>query len=150
MTEAEMRTLSAVLDEIIPPSEDGRLPGAGVLGLGPRVEEWIERLPDLGPAIASGLAAIDGAAEARGAGGFAALGREARLAVLRDVEASEPAFLPSLTFVAYSSYYHQAPVLEALGVEPRPPHPKGFEIPPSDLDELLAPVRMRGSTYRRP
>lgn len=149
MTETELRTLGAVLDEIIPPSPDGRLPGAGGLGLASHVEEWIGRLPDLGTAIASGLAAIETAEEAGRAGGFAALDREARLAVLRAVEASEPAFLPALTFLAYAGYYHQAPVLEALGVEPRPPHPQGFEMPPSDLDALLAPVRTRGSTYRR-
>ena len=33
-SEDERRALSSVLDEIIPPSNDGRFPGAGELGLG--------------------------------------------------------------------------------------------------------------------
>lgn len=149
MTEAETRTLNAVLDEVVPPSADGRLPAAGALGLAAHVAEWIGRLPDFGPAIASGLGAIATAANTRGAEGFEALDRDARLAVLREVEASEPMFLSALTFLAYAGYYHQPPVLETLGVEPRPPHPEGFEIPPSDLEALLAPVRRRGDRYRR-
>ena len=32
-SELEARTLASVLDQIIPPSEDGKLPGAGELGL---------------------------------------------------------------------------------------------------------------------
>ena len=32
-SEAQERALACVLDEIIPPSEDGRFPGAGELGL---------------------------------------------------------------------------------------------------------------------
>jgi hypothetical protein len=149
MTDVETQTLRAVLDELIPPSADGELPGAGGLGLEAHVAAWIERMPALGSAVASGLAAIAAAAETRAAGGFVALDRDARLAVLRAVEAAEPAFLPALTFLAYTGYYHQAPVLEALGVEPRPPHPQGYEIPPSDLDALLAPVRERGAGYRK-
>jgi len=36
------QTLACVLDELIPPSADGRLPGAGRLGLAAAVESWLE------------------------------------------------------------------------------------------------------------
>ena len=43
------RNLSAVLDELIPPSADGRLPGAGALGLASAIEEKMREQPDLRP-----------------------------------------------------------------------------------------------------
>jgi hypothetical protein len=41
----------------------------------------------------------------------------------------------------------QPRVLEALGVEPRPPHPAGYATVEGD-PSLLEPVRQRGRTYR--
>jgi hypothetical protein len=38
-------------------------------------------------------------------------------------------------------------VLEALGIEGRPPHPKGYTIEPTDWS-LLDPVRRRSRRYR--
>jgi hypothetical protein len=44
--------------------------------------------------------------------------------------------------------YYQAPrVVEALGLEARPPHPKGYEVELGDLT-LLDEVRRRGKLYR--
>ena len=40
-----------------------------------------------------------------------------------------------------------ARVVAALGLEPRPPHPKGYEMGTDDLT-LLDPVRRRGPRYR--
>jgi hypothetical protein len=38
-------------------------------------------------------------------------------------------------------------VVEALGLEPRPPFPKGYEVPPND-PALLDPVRRRAPFFR--
>ena len=54
---------------------------------------------------------------------------------------------PTLTFVAYVGYYQHPRVVAALGLEHRPPHPKGHEMEASDLT-LLDPVRRRGKLYR--
>ena len=64
-----------------------------------------------------------------------------------ELSAAEPAFFPTLTFVAYVGYYQQTRIVESLGLEHRPPHPKGYEMEPSDLS-LLDPVRRRGKLYR--
>ena len=56
-------------------------------------------------------------------------------------------FLPVLLFQTYQGYYQIPAVLAALGLPPRPPHPKGYEIEPNDL-ELLEPVRAREKMYR--
>ena len=49
---------------------------------------------------------------------------------------------------AYIGYYQQDQVLEAIGIEPRPPHPKGYTVPENDLT-LLEPVKARGKHYRQ-
>ena len=44
-------------------------------------------------------------------------------------------------------YYRDDRVLEAIGLEPRAPYPKGFEVEKGDW-ELLGPVKSRGPIYR--
>ncbi len=153
MTEAtrftpdERRTLTSVLDEIIPPSPDGRLPGAGELGLADHVEAVVQRTPALRPVLARGLAALDELARGRGVRHFAALSREERVEALNGLAATEPECLPSLVFHTYTGYYQAGPVLVGLGLEPRPPHPQGHVVEPGDLS-LLDPVRRRAKLYR--
>jgi hypothetical protein len=67
--------------------------------------------------------------------------------VLNEVSAVDAGLVPSLMFVAYTTYYLEDRVIAALGLEARPPHPKGFVMGPSD-PSLLAPVRARGKLYR--
>lgn len=138
----EMRLLASVLDEIIPPSNDGKFPGAGQIGIATYVDEALRDTPDLRDMIAQGLADLDTLARRRNAPGFAALPRETKLQLL-----NEQAFVLPLTFHAYAAYYQQPEVLTALGLEARPPHPKGHEMEPNDLT-LLDAVRRRPKMYR--
>lgn len=143
----ELDTLAAVLDDVIPPSSDGRLPGAGFLAHGARFAGVIRLLPGLDLGLVGGLAACDAHARQRGAADYASLGAADRLAVLNDVAAADPGFVPSLMFLAYSTYYVEDRVIAALDLEPRAPHPKGFAMPANDLG-LLDPVRARGKLWR--
>jgi len=143
----ELRSLAAALDAIIPPSDDGKLPGAGFLAGSARFASVVRLMPGLDLALVAGLALLDEHARQRGANGFAALDAAARTAVLNEVAAVDPGLVPSLMFVAYSTYYVEDRVIAAVGMEPRPPHPKGFEMGPNDTT-LLDPVRARGKLYR--
>jgi hypothetical protein len=143
----EARALGAVLDEIVPPRPDGSVPGAGTLGLVGRIESAVRENPDLRPALGEGLAALEERARGRGAGSFPELAREARLEVLNELACAVPAFLPALIFQTYVGYYEHPRVMEALGLEARPPHPKGYTMEPDDLS-LLDPVRTRSKMYR--
>ena len=145
----EQQSLSCLLDLIIPPRPDGRVPGAGALGLVASIEEAIRKSPDLRPAVVGGLAALAEVARERGAGEFAALCDDDRLQALNQVAASAPAFLPGLIFHTYVSYYQNGRVAEALGLEARPPHPRGYELETGDLG-LLEAVRRRPKMYRQP
>jgi hypothetical protein len=140
-----LRLLSAVLDAIVPPREDGSLGGAGALGLTDRIERSLERTPDLRPAVVQGLDALDALARERSAGGFEALGADERAALLEELSGAQPAFLPGLVFQTYVAYYEDPRVLESLGIPGRPPHPEGYELEGGDLG-IFERVRRRGGT----
>jgi len=148
LTPEQRRGLTAVLDELVPPSDDGRLPGAGALGLAAAIEEKMREQPDLRVAVCGGLEAADARAREAGAGAFADVPAAGRAELLSRVSAEAPAFLPGLIFHTYLAYYQQAPVLEGLGVPPRPPHPEGYAVAPMD-ESLLEPVRAREPLWRR-
>jgi len=145
---AEEHTLAAVLDAIIPPSSDGKLPGAGELGIVGHIAQAVQQSPELGPVITQGLAGLEELARARDPRGFAALDVSERVAVLNELAATQPGFVPGLTFHTFIGYYQNGRVVEALGLEHRPPHPLGYEMEPNDLT-LLDPVRERDPLFRK-
>lgn len=146
-SEGELRTLACVLDLLIPPSGDGRMPGAGEVGIGARIDQVAQRDAGLRAVVAAGLAALDALARAGGVAAFAALVGDARLAALREVTIAQPGFVPSLIFHTYAGYYQEGRVLEGLGLDPRPPFPTGHQLDPFD-ETLLDPVRRRAKLYR--
>lgn len=140
----EERDLSSVLDEIIPPRDDGRLPGAGALGLAGHIQRTMREKPDFRFAVVEGLAALRALA---GRGGFAARSGEERRELLGALAEQQPAFLPGLVFQTYMAYYQDDRVVAALGLEARPPFPDGYELEPFDAT-LLDAVRRRPRLYR--
>ena len=147
LSEEQARSLAGVLDEIIPPTNDGKLPGAGELGVIAYVEVALRQMAMLKPIILQGLGVLDDVSRRSRSESFAALSKPDRLEVLHELQSVDPAFLPTLTFLAYAGYYHDGHVVEALGLEPRPPHPAGYAIAPNDFS-LLDQVRRRGKLYR--
>jgi hypothetical protein len=143
----ELRTLACVLDLLIPPSGDGRLPGAGEIGIGARIDQLAQREPGFRAVVADGITALDAMARRSDATEFATLAGEARLAALDEVAAAQPGFVPSLIFHTYAGYYQHGRVLEGLGLDPRPPFPTGHTLEPFDAT-LLDAVRRRAKLYR--
>lgn len=146
-TADEERVLASLLDRIVPPRAEAGLPGAGGLGLTADIAQALRRTPALRPVITQGLSALAGLVERRNRRGFAALGEAERSAVLDELAAADEAFLPTLSFLTYVAYYQNDRVLQAFGLEARPPHPKGYEMGPDD-PALLEPVRRRPKLYR--
>ena len=143
---SDPRTLTALLDTIIPPSADGRLPGAGAAGLAAYLDEAVRKAPDLGPVLEQGLADLDRLARERGGGDFASLDAAVRAETLEALSSRQPGFLPTLSFHVYAGYYQSPRVAEVLGTRPAP-FPDGYEVEPNDLS-LLDPVRERAPLYR--
>ncbi len=138
----DLRTLQVLLDTLVPPRPDGRLPGAGAL-LGAEIAALLES-SGVTPQVATGLRALEARAQQGGAAGFGALETAERETLLRSFDRDDPGFLPGLLFHTYSRYYQQAPVLRALGLEARPPHPLGYPLESGDWS-LLDPVRRRAA-----
>ena len=147
MTDDEERVLAGLLETIVPPSSDGRLPGAGALGLTAHIARTVDTTPMLRPVVEYGLSALAERARAKHPGGFAALSGPERADLLAEFAAGDQFVLPALLFLVYSGYYQHRRVVEALGLEPRAPHPGGYPMEADDLT-LLDPVRQRGRMYR--
>ena len=139
-TADEERLLVRLLDVIVPPSGDGRLPGAGQLGLVEHIARTVRETPMLRPVVEYGMSALGELAAKRGDGDVRA--------VLEEFAAGDQFFMPAFLFLVYSTYYQNPRVLAALGLEARPPHPKGHEMEPIDLT-LLDPVRRRDGLFRK-
>ena len=147
LSEEQHRTLNHVLDELIPPDSERQRPGAGQLGIAGYVDAALDTMPPVKEMIVDSLAALDEIAGRQGAGRFSDLPRAERVALLDQLAAGDRGFPPVLVLHAYAGYYQHPQVLEALGIEPRPPHPAGYTTVDGDLT-LLDPVRRRPRMYR--
>ena len=136
------RILASVLDEIIPPSADGKIPGAGQVGVADYLDRALNAMPGLKSMVADGVVELEAQARARHGRSFAGLSKPEKAQLL-----GEQGFMMPLTLHCYAGYYHADRVIEALGLEARAPHPKGYEMEPDDFS-LLDPVRKRGKLYR--
>lgn len=135
----EKSTLASVLDVLLPERDDGRLPGAGALGLADAVDSTTRASP-LRPGIAAALASL-------ASGGFSAGSPSEKLARLQALAQEAPAVFQALLAQAYGAYYTHPSVVETLGLPPRPPFPNGYDVPPTDFS-VLDPVRRRAKLYR--
>jgi hypothetical protein len=132
--------LTAVLDLVIPPSGDGKMPGAGSLGIAPAVAAAVSADSQFGPAIQVGLGAVREAVQERG--GFAGLSEADRLALLEAHAVAHPVLMRGLARYVFSVYYQHPRVLAGLGQPPRPPYPEGFQVEATAPD-LLAILEAR-------
>jgi len=136
------QVIAALIDAVVPPSDDGRLPGAGELDLVPHVERSVRQSPMLRPVLDYGLSAIAELAGKRSPAGLKALSRADWAAVFAEFTAGDEFFTPAFMFLVYGGYYQHPRVVTVLGLEPRAPHPKGYEMGGDDWS-LLDAVRRR-------
>ena len=80
-------------------------------------------------------------------GPFADLDPQRRDAVAAQLRETGGDALADLTRIILQCYYRDDRVMRSLGLEPRPPYPKGFEVEQGDWS-LLDPVRARPKLYR--
>jgi hypothetical protein len=82
-----------------------------------------------------------------GGGPFARLDDGQRAAVATDFRKSGGIALMRLSNIILQCYYRDDRVMRSLGMEPRPPFPKGFEVEQGDWS-MLEKVRARGKIWR--
>ncbi len=140
LTPAESRDLSCVAGMMIPASTEFDVPGADDAVIFADITGTLGR--DLGHVreALKTLATLAG-------GSFADLDRERRgstITAFRKIGGSAAA---TLSRVILQCYYRDDRVVRSLGLDPRPPFPKGHTLEQGDWS-LLDPVRARAKMWR--
>ena len=143
-TPAEVATLTRLSNLVIPPSEDGTLPGAGEFDVAGYIAT---AAPDSIAALRDELAELSARAATELSKPISDVTAVEFENLVGQLRGASPRFLSGFAKQTVSLYYQQDAVLEAIGLEARAPYPIGFDVKPGDLS-LLDPVRQRGRIYR--
>jgi hypothetical protein len=136
----QCHSLRCLAEMMIPTSAEYGVPSAGDEAIFGEILQSVGC--DTGPVIAV-LQTLD----ALSGGPFADLDPQRRDAVAYQVRETGGGALTYLTRVILQCYYRDDRVMRSLGMEPRPPFPKGFDVEEGDWS-LLDPVRARPKLYR--
>jgi hypothetical protein len=134
----DLRTLAGVM---IPQSAEFGVPGADDPAIQADILATLGR--DAGPV----RQALDALARLAGRP-FATLEPARQEAVALELRAQGGAAVATLARVVLQCYYRDDRVVRSLGLEPRPPYPKGHVLEDGDWS-LLDPVRTRPPMWRR-
>lgn len=137
----EVADLRAIVAVIVPPSARHGVPGADDPAI------FADILASLGRDADEIRRALARLAELAGGARFAALDQPARRAAAEQLRMERGAHVAALTRATLLCYYRDDRVMRSLGMEPRPPFPKGHEVEQGDWS-LLDPVRARKPFYR--
>jgi hypothetical protein len=146
LSDGERDLLREVLNRIIP--SGAGMPAAGEIGVEDAVEGSLRNDPAQRRLFLEGLIWIERTAWRGHDREFAALQADLKDAVLQSAECEQSSFFDLLVSLTYRSYYSDARVKAALGIENRPPQPDGNRLPTFRAG-LLDPVRARGPVYRK-
>jgi hypothetical protein len=138
--EAEIADLRCLAGMIIPPSTKYGVPGADDDTIFADIVTSIGRDADHVRAALARLRTLAG-------GPFAALDVTRRAEVAAALRADGGAAVGALTRIVLLCYYRDDRVMVSLGLEARPPFPKGHELEQGDWS-LLDPVRARKPFWR--
>ena len=137
LTDAQRQRLAALLDTILPASDDGALPSAREIDLEAYLDE---QAPEFRGELLWTLDRFDD--------GLPGVALDRRVELVREFSVGHPQAFRSLVIRVYDTYYQDDRVRTAIGARPGPPFPGGHSIPAGDLSSLAA-VKARGKGYRR-
>jgi hypothetical protein len=141
LSPSQIDDLRAIAGMIIPASDEFDVPGAD----DPAIQADI--LATLGRDAAPVRAALELLAGLAGAP-LTGLDPARREAVARELRETGGDAVATLTRVVLQCYYRDDRVVRSLGLEPRPPYPRGHVLEDGDWS-LLDPVRARPPFWRR-
>ena len=141
LTPAQSDDLRVIAGIMIPAGVEFDVPGAD----DPAIQADI--VATLGRDAGLVRAALDQLARLAGSP-LADLDPARRQAVALELRAKGGAAVATLTRVVLQCYYRDDRVVRSLGLEPRPPYPKGHVLEEGDWS-LLDPVRARPPMWRR-
>ena len=141
LSAAERECLKCIAGHMIPASPPFCTPGADDAAI----------LADMAGSVrrdAEGLKRLLGVVDRAAGGSIADLPREEQRLLLDRLRRQDPAGFAVVETVIVRAYYRDDRVLRSIGMEPRPPYPKGYALPETDWS-LLDPVRARGFIGRQ-
>jgi hypothetical protein len=141
LTTAQRDDLQAVSAVMIPASAEFDVPGADDPAIQADIVATLGRDTGLVRESLDALARLAGRP-------LAGLDPARREAVAMELRAQGGAAVATLTRVVLQCYYRDDRVVRSLGLEPRPPYPKGHVLEDGDWS-LLDPVRARPPFWRR-
>ena len=141
LSPAQRDDLRMIAAMIIPASSEYNVPAADDAAI------QADMLATLGRDAPAVSAALDHLARLAGMP-LSKLDVARRETVAKEFRASGGAAAATLTRVVLQCYYRDDRVLRSLGLELRPPFPKGYELEQGDWS-LLDPVKARPPTLRR-
>ncbi|WP_151446866.1 hypothetical protein [Lacisediminimonas profundi] len=140
LSDTQRRSLRALVALMIPASAEYQVPGADDQAIFGDIVSSLGR--DAG-AVRQVLKHL----EEMSAGPFADLPASQQEALAQQMRDDHPALASALVAVTTRCYYRDDRIMQALGMQPRPPFPQGFDVEQGDWS-LLEPVRARRKIYR--
>lgn len=134
---SQRQIFNAIVDTLIPASEDGAMPSASEFDVAAFISEKA-------PELAARLGEIVGYFDVD----FPAQPPEARCERLTAFQSAHPDLFEPLLFTTYARYYQEDRVLVGIGSKAGPPFPQGNTVKPGDLS-LLDPVVELNKHYRK-
>jgi hypothetical protein len=145
LNEDQKNTLDTLLKLVIPASEDGKMPSAAEVSF---LEYLVDSEPGFIPQLKQCLDAIIDAADPARDTPFSELDGPEQEALVNTLRRSQGELFNLFTNLVLSCYYQHDRVMIGIGLEPRPPFPKGHQVEGGDLS-LLGPVKQRGEFWRQ-
>jgi hypothetical protein len=142
LTPAQSDDLRVIAGVMIPASAEFDVPGADDPAIQADIAATLGRDAGLVREALDALAGLAGSP-------LAGLDPDRREAVAMALRATGGSAVATLTRVVLQCYYRDDRVVRSLGLEPRPPYPKGHVLEEGDWS-LLDPVRARPPMWRRP
>lgn len=145
LSDDHSRTLLAIVRMMIPANQAYDVPGAGDPTIFADILSVAARNLT---SVAAALEPIEQLSLARQGRRFADLADDDAFSLVDEFRASQTAEIEVLVTITAQCYYRDDRVMRALGMEARPPFPKGFAVEQGDWS-LLDPVRQRAKFYRK-
>ena len=138
-------TLEALLEMVVPKRLDGKMPSAGEVGF----EEFLQEFDPLfyGHDLPQGVRVIHQISLENHNADFAELPGEVKASLMKNLRLTQHEFLEHFRNLVMVCYYQHDQVFEGLGLEARPPFPRGYHLDELDYG-LLEPVKKRGKRWR--
>ena len=139
--------MTSVVDRLIPREDDH--PSASEAGAVESIDAAVADSATLPRLFLTGLNRIEIESLRSGGARFSDLRDELQDQVLNLVETRDSAFFEALIGQTYNAYYTNPAAVSALGLDPRPPQPSGYEVDAgASALKLLDSVIARGRAYR--